>query len=39
MDALLLARIQFAFTIGFHFLFPPTTLGLTLVLVLSLIHI
>ena len=28
MDAVLLARIQFAMTIGFHFLFPPLTIGL-----------
>ncbi len=28
MDPVLLARIQFAFTIGFHFLFPPLTIGL-----------
>lgn len=34
MDAVLLARIQFAFTVGFHFLFPPTTLGLTLIIVI-----
>jgi cytochrome d ubiquinol oxidase subunit I len=27
-DALLLARIQFAFTISFHFLFPAVTIGL-----------
>lgn len=27
-DALLLARIQFAFTISFHFLFPAFTIGL-----------
>jgi len=27
-DALLLARIQFAFTISFHFLFPAITIGL-----------
>jgi cytochrome d ubiquinol oxidase subunit I len=33
MDAVLLARIQFGFTAGFHFLFPPTTLGLSLVIV------
>ncbi|MCP4214011.1 MAG: cytochrome ubiquinol oxidase subunit I [bacterium] len=32
MDAVLLARIQFAFAAGFHFLFPPTTLGLTFVI-------
>lgn len=34
MDALLLAKIQFGFTAGFHFLFPPTTLGLTLVILI-----
>jgi len=32
MDAVLLARIQFGFTAGFHFLFPPTTLGLSFVI-------
>ncbi len=32
MDALWLARVQFAFTIGFHFLFPPTTFALTLLI-------
>lgn len=32
MDALLLSRIQFGFSAGFHFLFPPTTLGLTFVI-------
>jgi len=35
MDALLLARIQFAFTIGFHFLFPMMTLGTSLVILIS----
>ena len=34
MDALLLARIQFAFTIGFHFLFPAMTLGTALVILI-----
>jgi cytochrome d ubiquinol oxidase subunit I len=33
MDAVLLARIQFAVTIGFHFLFPPITIGLAWLLV------
>lgn len=33
MDAILLARLQFALTVGFHFLFPPTTLALSLVIV------
>ncbi len=28
MDAVLLARIQFALTIGFHYIFPPLTIGL-----------
>jgi cytochrome d ubiquinol oxidase subunit I len=32
MDAVLLSRIQFAFTVGFHFLFPPLTFGLTLII-------
>ena len=27
-DAVLLARIQFAFTVSFHFLFPAFTIGL-----------
>ena len=27
-DALLLARIQFAFTISFHIIFPALTIGL-----------
>lgn len=27
-DALLLARVQFAFTVSFHFLFPAVTIGL-----------
>lgn len=33
MDAVLLARLQFAFTVGFHFLFPPITIGLAWLLV------
>jgi cytochrome bd ubiquinol oxidase subunit I len=31
MDAVFLARLQFGFIAGFHFLFPPTTLGLSLI--------
>ena len=27
-DALLLARLQFAFTVSFHFIFPSFTIGL-----------
>jgi cytochrome d ubiquinol oxidase subunit I len=34
MDVVLLARIQFALTVGFHFIFPPLTLGLTLLVVI-----
>jgi len=30
----MLARIQFAITIGFHFLFPPISIGLAWILVL-----
>ncbi|MEZ6015852.1 MAG: cytochrome ubiquinol oxidase subunit I [Planctomycetota bacterium] len=33
MDVLLLSRIQFALTIMFHYLFPPLTIGLGIVLV------
>lgn len=33
MDAVVLARIQFALTIGFHFLFPPISIGLAWLLV------
>jgi len=29
MDAVLLARLQFAITIGFHFIFAPLTIGLS----------
>lgn len=40
MDATLLARIQFAVTVGFHFIFPPITLGLTLlILVFESMHL
>ena len=28
MDAVLLARIQFAFTVAFHIIFPAFTIGL-----------
>ncbi len=33
-DAQLLARIQFAVTIGFHFIFPPISIGLAWLLVI-----
>lgn len=32
MDAVLLARAQFALTVMFHFLFPPITIGLALLI-------
>ncbi|MHB9014322.1 MAG: cytochrome ubiquinol oxidase subunit I, partial [Ignavibacteriaceae bacterium] len=34
MDTVLLSRIQFAMTIGFHFLFPPVSIGLAWLLVI-----
>ena len=34
MDTQLLSRIQFAVTAGFHFLFPPLTIGLACLLVI-----
>src|SRR5512135_3470553 len=34
MDAVLLARLQFALTVGFHFIFPPITIGLSWLLVI-----
>jgi cytochrome d ubiquinol oxidase subunit I len=33
MDAELLARVQFAFTISFHYIYPPLSIGLGVVLV------
>jgi cytochrome bd ubiquinol oxidase subunit I len=33
-DPLLLSRIQFAITVGFHFIFPPVTIGLAWLLVI-----
>ncbi|HON53272.1 MAG TPA: cytochrome ubiquinol oxidase subunit I [Bacteroidales bacterium] len=34
MDVEILARIQFAFTVGFHYIFPPLSIGLGLLMVL-----
>ena len=34
MDAEILARIQFAFTISFHYIYPPLSIGLGLMLVI-----
>ncbi len=33
MDALFLSRLQFAVTVGFHFLFPPLSIGLAWLIV------
>ncbi|MGD9202017.1 MAG: cytochrome ubiquinol oxidase subunit I [Chitinispirillia bacterium] len=35
MDPVFLARLQFALTVGFHFIFPPVTIGLAWLLVVS----
>ncbi|MCL5676520.1 MAG: cytochrome ubiquinol oxidase subunit I [Firmicutes bacterium] len=35
MDTVLLSRIQFAFTVGYHYLFVPLSLGLSLVVMLT----
>ena len=34
MDVEILARLQFAFTIAFHYIYPPLTIGLGLVMVI-----
>ena len=33
MDVVLLSRLQFALTVMFHYLFPPLTIGMGVVLV------
>jgi cytochrome bd ubiquinol oxidase subunit I len=35
MDAVFLARLQFAITVGFHFFFPPITIGLSWLIVIA----
>ncbi|MCL5030613.1 MAG: cytochrome ubiquinol oxidase subunit I [Bacteroidetes bacterium] len=35
MDVVLLSRIQFAMTVGFHFIFPPISIGLAWLLVIA----
>ena len=35
MDVVLLSRLQFALTIMFHYLFPPLTIGLGVIMVIS----
>ena len=34
MDPVVLSRIHFAFTVTYHYLFPPLTMGLALLLVI-----
>ena len=34
MDVEILARIQFAFTIAFHYIYPPLSIGLGLIMVI-----
>jgi len=34
MDVVLLSRIQFSIAVGFHYLFPPITLGLTFIILI-----
>jgi cytochrome d ubiquinol oxidase subunit I len=34
MNALVLARLQFAFTVAFHYIYPPLSIGLGLILVI-----
>lgn len=34
MDVVFLSRLQFAFAAGFHFIFPPLTLGLSFIILL-----
>lgn len=36
MDAIVLARLQFALTAGFHYIFPPLTIGLSAILAVML---
>jgi cytochrome d ubiquinol oxidase subunit I len=33
MDAVMLARVQFALTVGFHYIFPPLTIGVAWIIV------
>ncbi len=35
MDQLFLSRLQFALTIGFHYIFPPMSIGLAVILVIT----
>ncbi|HCM28686.1 MAG TPA: cytochrome ubiquinol oxidase subunit I [Treponema sp.] len=35
MDTIMLARIQFGISLGFHYIFPQTTLGLALIILIA----
>ena len=35
MDVEILARLQFAFTISFHYIYPPLSIGLGLIMVIT----
>lgn len=35
MDIEILSRIQFAFTIAFHYIFPPLSIGIGLIMVIT----
>ena len=37
MDVEILARIQFAFTIAFHYIYPPLSIGLGLIMVAAIL--
>ena len=39
MDVVLLSRLQFAFTIAFHYIFPPLTIGMGVVLVYGVLFL
>ena len=34
MDVILLSRLQFALTVGFHYIFPTLSIGLSILLVI-----
>ena len=34
MDTEILARIQFAFTVAFHYIYPPLSIGIGLIMVI-----
>ena len=38
MDVEILARIQFAFTIAFHYIYPPLSIGIGLIMRITFLH-